>query len=301
MAGRQHLAVSDRDHLPRAGLPDDHRRARLGLLRRSGEAAVRLRAHLRHQRREEPDPGLEDQDRGGRPVHAARRSATGSSASAPTTATSTGSTIRGCSRAASGRAACACSTSAIRGGRRSSRTSTPPRRACPGWRGSWSSKRSSGSPPCPGTFYVLKFADGVLDRDRARMSALAMTAGDSACCSAGCAGRCGRGLAGRCSRRAPTAACPARPSSTSARAIPRICWRAPPIGLVQSFDGGASWQWICEQAINVSGECRSADRADRRRQLGAAADGRRQLDQPRPGLHAGPQAPAPLAGSRRSI
>ena len=25
-------------------------------------------------------------------------------------------------------------------------------------------------------------------------------------------------------------------------------------GLVQSFDGGASWQWICEQAINVSGE-----------------------------------------------
>jgi hypothetical protein len=25
-------------------------------------------------------------------------------------------------------------------------------------------------------------------------------------------------------------------------------------GLVQSFDGGESWQWICEQAINVSGE-----------------------------------------------
>jgi photosystem II stability/assembly factor-like uncharacterized protein len=25
-------------------------------------------------------------------------------------------------------------------------------------------------------------------------------------------------------------------------------------GLVQSFDGGDSWQWICEQAINVSGE-----------------------------------------------
>jgi hypothetical protein len=25
-------------------------------------------------------------------------------------------------------------------------------------------------------------------------------------------------------------------------------------GLVQSFDGGRSWQWICEQAINVSGE-----------------------------------------------
>lgn len=25
-------------------------------------------------------------------------------------------------------------------------------------------------------------------------------------------------------------------------------------GLVQSFDGGDSWQWICEQAVNVSGE-----------------------------------------------
>src|SRR5687768_10904563 len=25
-------------------------------------------------------------------------------------------------------------------------------------------------------------------------------------------------------------------------------------GMVQSFDGGASWQWICERAVNVSGE-----------------------------------------------
>jgi hypothetical protein len=34
----------------------------------------------------------------------------------------------------------------------------------------------------------------------------------------------------------------------------RSCPRPNTFGLVQSFDRGASWQWICEQAINVSGE-----------------------------------------------
>jgi hypothetical protein len=39
-----------------------------------------------------------------------------------------------------------------------------------------------------------------------------------------------------------------------ARSDPRHLLARATFGLVQSFDGGESWQWICEQAINVSGE-----------------------------------------------
>jgi len=39
-----------------------------------------------------------------------------------------------------------------------------------------------------------------------------------------------------------------------ARSDPQHLLARATYGLVQSFDGGNSWQWICEQAINVSGE-----------------------------------------------